>query len=209
MQSCVQGSEGAGALGQNRLPLPLSKGLLTQSSASLDPVFNGSSLWHARQGASQAGLLTQLQSPLGLASSQTAAAPNIWQQHSARQGTMSPSLPGASSQAGSAVGNYLAQQQGSRGWSGPAQPMQQRSGHPGENGSLNDSLERRHSGNGLDLLQSAQGMVAPTLPDLQYAGHGRWAVITCVRGLMPARWGVVCRTASNFWQVCCRAPEQV
>lgn len=159
---CVQASEGAGARSQSRSPLPISTGLLTQSSASLDPVFTGNPLWRGSQTAIQAGLLSQLQAPPGLSSSQ-AAVSNMWQQHSARQASMSPSPPGPGSQAGSAVASYLVQQQSSRGWSVPPQSMQLRSTHYGENGSLNDSLERRHSGNGLDLLQSAQGMPSTTL----------------------------------------------
>lgn len=160
----VQASGASGIVGQNRLLLPLSNGVATPSSALLDPVFTGTPLRHATQSANQTRLMSQLQAPSGLLSSQAAPA-NIWQQHSSRQGAMSPSFSGPTGHAGSAVSSYLPQQQSGRGWSGPVhslQPPTLRSTHQADNGSLNDSLERRHSGNGLDLLQSAQGMAVPS-----------------------------------------------
>lgn len=111
--------------------------------------------------------MSQLQAPSGLLSSQAAPA-NIWQQHTTRQGAMSPSFSGPTSHAGSAVRGYLPQQQSGRGWSGPVQSLQApalQSTHQADNGSLNDSLEHRQSGNGSDLLQSAQGMAAAGLDD--------------------------------------------
>ena len=161
----MQSSGAAGVLGQSKSPLPLSNGLTTQSSALLDPVFIGTPLRHARQSASHTGLLSQVQAASGLSSSQTAPA-NIWQQHSARQGAMSPSFPGPGSHAGSGVSSYLPHQQSGRSWSGSVQSLQAPtpwSAHQADNGSLNDGLERRPSGNGLDMLQSAQGMALPDL----------------------------------------------
>ena len=155
----MQFSGAAGIIGQSKLPLPLSNGLSTPCSASLDPVFTGTPLRHARQPTGH----TSLQATSGLSSSQTAPA-NIWQQHTARQGAMSPSFSGPASHAGSVVSDYVPQQQSGRGWPGPVQSLQApvpRSAHRTDNGSLNASLERHPSGNSLDLLQSAQGMAVP------------------------------------------------
>lgn len=160
----MQASGGAGVIGQSRSPLPLSNGSTTPSTL-LDPVFTGTPLHHARQSASQTSLMSQLQAPSGLSSSQTAPA-NIWQQHITRQGAMSPSFSGPTSHAGNVVSGYAPEQQSGRGWSRLGQTLQAPMpgcAHQADDGSLNASLERHHSGNGLDLLQSAQGMAVPEL----------------------------------------------
>ena len=149
-------------MGQFRPALPLSNGLLPQSSVSLDPIFIGNASRHVRQPASPAGLMSHLQAPSGHLSTQ-AAPSNIWQQHSVRQRSLSPSFSGPISHAGSVAGNFLPQQQSTQSWSGPAQLLHTvtpRSTHLGDSGSMHDSLERHHSESGLDLLQSAQGMPA-------------------------------------------------
>ena len=169
----------AGVLGQSKSPLPLSNGLTTQSSAWLDPVFTSTPLRHARQPASHTGPFVQVQAASGLLSSQTGPA-NIWQQHSAREGAMSPSLPGPGSHAGSVVSSYLPHQQSGRSWSGSVQslpPPTPQSAHQAHSGSLNDNLERRPSGNGLDMLQSAQG-TAPS--ELGYPCLCPHVVICCL-----------------------------
>lgn len=151
-------------MGQKRLRLPLSNGLTSHSSAILDPIFSGTPLRHARQSSS----LGQLQAPSALLSNPAPPA-NIWQQHTTQQDAIPASFSGPTSHAESAVSSYLPQQQSSRGWSGPVQSLQApmpQSTHQGDNGSLHDSLERHHSGNGLDVLQSAQGMAATSLQTL-------------------------------------------
>lgn len=151
-------------MGHKRSPLPLSNGFMSHSSAVLDPIFSGNPLRHARQSSS----LGQLQAPSALLSNPAPSA-NIWQQHTTQQDAIPASFSGPTSHAEGAVNSYLPQQQSSRGWPGPVQSLQAsmpQSTHQGDNGNLHDSLERRPSGNGLDLLQSAQGMPATSLEAL-------------------------------------------
>jgi len=147
-----------------------------QPSATLDPIFVGQQLRHARQPSPQPGLPNE--SPLAYLSN-AFASPAVWQQESVQQQQQqqqqqraaSPALSIGASYMGQALGSYMpaAQQAINRSWSGGGQPGQSVSVNRsvpnggeenGANGltSISGRQDRNGAANrGLDPLQSAQG----------------------------------------------------
>ncbi len=143
-----------------------------QPSATIDPIFVGQQLRHARRPSPQPGLPNE--GPLAYQSN-AFASPAVWQQESVQQQqqqqrTASPAPPVGASYMGQALGSYMlpAQRAINRSWSGSEQPGQSISVNrsvpngeeTGANGlaSVSGWQDRNDAANqGLDPLHSAQG----------------------------------------------------